>query len=255
MNYGLWVSASGMFASMFRQDVAANNMANVNTAGFKPEMVSMRWRDPERIEDQLATDPKVLLEGLGGGLLVAPVHTNWDKQGNLWQTGNDLDVAIQGEGFLTFTTERGSGQERLRLGRDGRLTLNQEGYLVHAGTSMKVVGEGGETIQLGPDPVTIHEDGSIEQNGAIVARIALVRAPAAGLRKAGSNMLCVAEGVEPTAATGRLRQGSVEGSAVDPIQALMEVTNATSAASSNARMVRIFDETLDAAINRFGRVA
>ncbi len=255
MNNGLWVAASGMFANMYRQDVAANNMANLNTAGFKPEVVSMQWRDPERIEDHVPTDPNLLLEGLGGGLLVAPVKTSWHRQGNIVKTGNELDVALTGKGYLAFEGAGATGQERMRLSRDGRLTLDREGYLVHTGTGLKVMDESGEAIQLGNGTVTIRDDGSIEQNGATVGRLRIVTAPESGLRKTGGNMMRLEGEVRLEPGEAEVHQGAVEGSAADPIQSLMEMTNATSAVSANARMVRIFDETMDAAINRFGRVA
>jgi flagellar basal-body rod protein FlgF len=104
MNYGLYLSASGAMTAMHKQDVYANNLANVNTIGFKPDSVFTRHRLPERIEQpHLHADPHKLLEQLGGGQFIDPTFTNL-TQGALTATDRPLDVAIDGEGFFVIST-------------------------------------------------------------------------------------------------------------------------------------------------------
>ncbi|MFG0252977.1 MAG: flagellar basal body protein, partial [Phycisphaerales bacterium JB038] len=69
MNYGLYTSATGVLAGMYRQDVLANNLANVNTTGFKQDFVTFKQRDPARLEDGLLhLDSNQMLEQLGAGV-------------------------------------------------------------------------------------------------------------------------------------------------------------------------------------------
>ena len=75
MNYGFYVSASGMLTSLHRQDVAASNLANVNTVGFKPDVALPLNRLPERLENGADVDPQELLEKLSGGVHLNPTRT------------------------------------------------------------------------------------------------------------------------------------------------------------------------------------
>ena len=88
MNYGLYLSASGVLTNTYRQDVFANNLANVETPGFKPDLPSIRQRDPEAIEDNLGFQgSNELLDRLGGGVLAGQQRINFN-QGTLRPTGN-----------------------------------------------------------------------------------------------------------------------------------------------------------------------
>jgi flagellar hook-basal body protein len=146
MNYGLYVSAAGALTSLHRQDVVANNLANLNTVGFKPDSVFTKTRLPERLESgQSFADPQYLLEQLGGGQHLHPTFISF-RQGDLAETHNDLDVAIMGEGF--FAVQAGSGPDSIRLTRDGRFTLNTDGELVMSTSGMRVLDVNDEPIRL-----------------------------------------------------------------------------------------------------------
>lgn len=98
MNYGLYLSASGVLTNMYRQDVIANNLANVETVGFKLDLPSIRQRDPESIEDSFGSDvSKRLLDKLGGGVLAAQQRINFSP-GPIEKTGAPLDVALDSPG-------------------------------------------------------------------------------------------------------------------------------------------------------------
>ena len=78
MNYGLYLSAAGVLTNSYRQDVFANNLANVNTVGFKPDLPVLRTRPPEAIEDPAPFGTSNdLLERLGGGVLAGPQRTSF----------------------------------------------------------------------------------------------------------------------------------------------------------------------------------
>lgn len=258
MNYGLQLSASGMFASMYAMDVAANNLANVETAGFKPDLVSTRMRDAVRPEDGVWNLPSnQLLERLGGGVLLQPNQVSF-AQGTLEESGNPLDVAIKGDGFFVVAAGR-DGAIQQRLTRDGRFTLDDSGRLVMAASGNPVLDPQNRPIRLDPSAeVMIDPDGTIRQRGAPVARLQVAQVPdPSSLTKEGESLFAASEAAMKARrpATGSVEQGMIEGSAVDAVKAMLAVSKAASAVTANARMLQMHDETVNRAINAFGRVA
>lgn len=259
MNYGMYLAASGVLTNLYRQDVIANNLANVNTPGFKADMVFQEARLPERLEDPAAgVDPQLLLEQLGGGTLSAPTYIS-QTQGSLEQSSNPLDLAIQGDGYFMLEGDAENPADSFRLTRDGRFTLNTQGELVHATSGRRVLDEDGRPIELDPaQAVHVDAAGHLLQGGAVVARLNLVQPddPAA-LTKTGGNLFRVAndnlELLEP--ATGTVQQGFIENSSVDAIMTLNEMMGAAKSAQASARMMQYHDHILGQAIGTFGRVA
>jgi flagellar basal-body rod protein FlgF len=259
MNYGLYLSAAGALTSLHRQDVHANNLANMNTIGFKPDEAYTRHRLPERLESAAMVDPNWLMEQLGGSQHVQPTRVRL-VQGPLSRTDNPLDLAISGDGFLVVTTSRGSGDEQLRLTRDGRLTLNEQGELVMASTGLKVLDAHNQPIRIDPSQgdVRIDSHGEITQNGRIIAQLHFVSPTDPQLlQKSGANLLRLQPGASFSLvpATGAIVQSHIEGSAVDPIMAMNAMISASKAVASNATMMQYHDHILGQAINTFGRVA
>jgi flagellar basal-body rod protein FlgF len=258
MNYGLYLSAGGALTSMHRQDVIANNLANVNTVGFKPDAVFAKSRLPERLESGTAmADPQLLLEQLGGGQHLNPTFINL-AQGDLAPTPNTLDLAIQGEGFFAIST--GKQGDAIRLTRDGRFSMNSAGDLVMSTTGMKVLDANDQPIRLDRNAeVRIDADGGVIQNGATIAQLQITTIPDTNLlAKEGDSLfrLSSAAGgrLNRQPASGSIKQGYVESSAVDPILALNEMINASKAVQSNALMMQYHDNLMGQAINTFGRV-
>ncbi len=258
MNYGLYISASGATANLYRQDVLAANLANLDTVGYRPDFPLVRQRDAARIEDGLASLPSnVMLERLGAGVMMAP-NTLGFAQGDLKLTGEPLDVAIEGDGFLLVGDTSEEGRPEIRLTRDGRLTRDESGRLVLAASGHPVLSTGGAPIYLDPTRTpTIMADGAVVQDGQIVAQLDLADVrPRSALRKIGGGLLAAPSEVidrrEP--ATGRLKAGYVEGSGVNEIQAMMQITGASNAVAANVGMITYHDRLMEAAINRLGRV-
>ncbi len=258
MNYGTQISVSGILTALHRQDVATNNLANINTVGFKPQLAMTRQRDPVRIEDGASGIPSdAMIERLGAGVHLMPSLTTFG-QGTLRTTGNDLDIAIEGDGFLLVRDASDGSSDRVRLSRDGRLARNADGLLVQASSGLPVLDRSNREIEIGQGPVEIDEDGVITQGGAKVAVLGLVdvenrrelKREGEGLYAAGASDLN-----SRTQATGRIRQRALESSAVDEIDALMDVTSAARDVSANLGMVQYQDRLLDRAINTLGRVA
>ena len=139
MNYGLYLSASGALANMYRQDVFANNLANVNTVGFKHDLAAITQRRPEAIEDMHGPDvSQRLLDKLGGGVFAGPQRITF-AQGAIEETAGPLDVAITRPGQF-FVLQAPQGQEGVRLTRDGRFTIDNQGFLASATNGLRVLG-------------------------------------------------------------------------------------------------------------------
>jgi flagellar basal body rod protein FlgG len=261
MQQGMRISASGAMVALYRTDVAAANLANVNTVGFKPDAASPVSRVVVREEDDLPflpSDP--LLEQLGAGVLSGPARTSFE-QGPLQTTGNDLDVAIEGEGFFLVSVATPEGEET-QLTRDGRLTRDDLGRLVQSASGLPVLSPGGGPIVLPEGPVTIDAHGFLyDVDGAVTGQLGVVSPPdPSQLTKRGEGLYSAPPPVlqsaiaQPLATGVRVHQGMVEGSAVDPIRALLAVTNAGKAVASNTRMIGYHDQLLNQAINTFARV-
>jgi flagellar basal body rod protein FlgG len=257
VNYGLYLSATGVLTNLHRQDVLANNLANVETVGFKPDIVASQDRLVGRLAGGDARfDPKLELERLGGGHLLHPTRTSLE-QGALQATGGTLDLAIDGDGLFAVAAGR-DGTGDVRLTRDGRFTLTADGELVTAGSAHRVLDVNDRPIRLdAAASLRIGRDGTIEQNGRTVARLKLVSSDARGLVKAGRNLFRATDGGPPAPepASGTIRQGYVEASAVDPILTLNALISATKAAQANARLMQYHDHIMGQTINTFGRVA
>lgn len=259
MNNGYAIGASSVLTSMYRQDVASNNLANMETVGFKPDMTFTLPRLAARQEDDLMNaSSNALLERLGSGVLLGRNKVAF-TQGALRRTGNPLDVAIEGSGFLQLGVPAGENADRLRLTRDGRMTVNSEGRLVNANTGLDVLDVGDRPITLNrAQPIEIDGAGGIWQGGAKVAELRFIDIPTTDvLSKIGDGMftMSAAAASSRSPAKGELKQRAVEGSAVDPIKAMMAVQQAASSVSSAVRIMQINDELSGRAINSLGRIA
>ncbi|MGH7131884.1 MAG: flagellar hook-basal body protein [Phycisphaerales bacterium] len=261
MNYGLWISASGLATSMYRMDVAANNLANVESVGFKADYAMAKQRDAARAEDGLSLPSNKMLEKLGAGALLAPNRPT-TAQGQLERTGRPLDVGISGPGYLVVKTGASNRPEDLRLTRDGRLTLDNSGQLIHTASGKPVLDDAGQAIRMsGAGRVTIHPDGTIQQGAGVVGKLAFVTAgDPMNFRKSGTGLMQAPDGQmmrkQPAASAGGLiEQGSVEKSTVDPVRTMLDITSSERSIAYGTRIIQTIDESMQRAIGTFGRVA
>ncbi|MDQ1473609.1 MAG: flagellar basal-body rod protein FlgF [Bryobacterales bacterium] len=195
-------AASGMKARMESLELLANNLANVETGGFKGD------REFYSLYTSLdaSTDPQT------GDLTTLPViEKHWTDlaQGDLHTTGNPLDFAIDGDGLFAIQTPRG-----IRYTRNGSFRLSATGVLTTIdGSSVRA--KGGGQIQLQPGlPVQVQTDGSVSQGVQVAGQMELVTFSAGTVNKEGSNYWVPVPGVAPQPAKGSLLQGRLEGSNV-----------------------------------------
>jgi flagellar basal-body rod protein FlgF len=224
-----------------RMDVAANNLANVATAGFKADGLVLEQAGSTAAHAE--ADPRDIR-------FVRDIGIMRDmRQGPVAMTGNPFDVAIEGEGF--FIVEGPSGP---LYTRDGAFSLTGEGRLVTA-DGRAVLSSGGAPIVLDPQGETpsIGRDGAIRVAGVEAGRIGVASFAAPGaLAKVGDN-LWDAHGQTPGEFEGVVLQGALEGSNVRPVIELTRLIEISRAYQSAARIVSGADELRQRAIERLGR--
>jgi flagellar basal body rod protein FlgG len=258
MYYGSDISASGILTAMHRLDALSNNMANIDTVGYKPVSAMTMSRDPARMEDNLGYLPSDdLMEKLGAGVIMAPSQVSF-SQGAIEQTGNDFDIAIEGDGFLVARNASDGDQNGIGLTRDGRMALNSNGVLVQAASGRPILDTQNRIIRLRTDQtVEIDNWGMIRQDGSPVAQIRLVDvADRSQLEPQGDGLY------KPSASaasnlmlgTGRFVHRAVEGSAVNEISALLQMQGASSAVRASIGLMTYQDRMAERAINTFGRI-
>ncbi len=253
----MYISASGVLTSMYRQDVLSNNLANLGTAGFKADVPVARQRLAARQEDGLDDVPSnAMMERLGAGVLLGANQLNL-TQGALETTGRVLDVAIRGQGFFVVRDPTDAGGDGLRLTRDGRFERARDGTLVDQG-GRQVLDDGDSPIVIPDGPaVRIGSDGAILQGEAVIARLRVARVDdPASLARAGQGLLRPSEEQWRSAkpATGEVLQHHVEQSGVDEVSAIMQIASASRAVDANIAVMQHSDRMTDRAINAFARV-
>lgn len=224
-------------------DIAANNIANADTTGFKVEQLLLGTEIGNRARND-AVRPGVsfvLDQGVGRDF----------SQGSLEQTGRTLDFAIEGEGVF-FRLEDGAGEAYTR---DGAFTIDPEGTLVSKG-GLPVLGEGGPIVvdpALGP--ITVADDGSISQNGAPLGQLALARFEnLAVLSKEGDGLYRNASNAVPIDAAGaQVRQGMLEGSNVNPLTEITNLIEISRAYERATKMIENVSELSRRSVERLGR--
>ncbi len=232
---GISLAARSMKNQTLRQDVLSNNLANVNTEGFKKDisLFTRRANGNNRSES---------------GVRVATSF----KQGPLTRTDRQMDVAMQGEGF--FVIETGEGE---RYTRRGVFVRDSEGYMVTP-EGNQVVSTGGD-LQLPPGKVTISGEGTVEVNDQPVGRIKVVRFDdSSALQKIGSSMFRAEAGNSPTemdTAEINMVQGFVEESNVNVIQEMTEMIRALKAYEISQKAIKANQEVIQMITGKVGRVS
>lgn len=251
MVHGLWQSAAGLQTQEYRQAILANNLANVDTPGFKPDRITFQERLAAAHGDSSMKLRHPVLDALPGGLFESPVYTDY-SQASLETSQGPLDVAVTGDGFLAVRTAEGP-----RYTRDGRMVLDRNGTLLHAASGAPIADERGRPIYLDRtaiDNVKIDGEGNIHQGDLVVGQLALVDFADRGqLQKTGQNLLD-AGGMRPNPAKGAVQQYTIEASGVDPVTSLVEMIEATRIYQMNASLLTMQDESLGRAVNEVGRI-
>jgi flagellar basal-body rod protein FlgF len=259
---GLYIAASSAISENKRIDVIANNIANVNTSGFKKDTlitesfpdVLMKRIGSTDYRDIVAKAPIASKIGYIGkmnhGVRVDEVYTNFE-QGSISPSGNPLDLALQGKGFFTVETPGGE-----RYTRSGEFTLDSEGYITTK-EGYEIQGQNGP-IQVEGKNININEDGQVFSDGNEIDTLKLVDFNDYKLlKKEGDGLFTDAsgDGANMKESVGLLvQQGYVEGSNVNSVKMMVEMITMLRSYEANQKVIKTHDELLGKSVNEVGRV-
>ena len=252
MIYGMYMSSMGAMTNMARHASIANNLANTETTGYKPETVTFRslLAESELLPGK-RPQANELMEKIGGGVWMNSTPTVFEP-GPIRSTGNPLDMAIRdSNGF--FQIER-DGQ--VFLSRAGEFTLNPNGEITTPDGQGRLLDDNGAPITI-TGPVEVSKNGTICRSGTddVVARVGLVRVDnPAKLEKTGENMFSLHEATI-TGSDVKMESGALEGSAVEPVNEMVAMIEATRAYEANMKFIQIQDDTLGRTVTTVGSVS
>jgi flagellar basal-body rod protein FlgG len=259
MTSALWVAKTGLDAQQTRMQVTSNNLANVNTTGFKrgraafEDLLYQNVTQPGAQTSQQTQSPTGLM--LGTGVRVVSTEKTF-SQGNMLQTNNSLDVAINGRGFLQVLLPDGT----VSYTRDGSLKLDSQGQIVTSGgyplQPSFTVPANSQQISIGTDgTVSVTVQGSATPQAVGSIQLADFINPA-GLMARGENLFVetAASGPPQTGTPGlngigTTVQGSLESSNVNVVEELVNMIETQRAYEMNSKAISTTDEMLQFVTN------
>jgi flagellar basal-body rod protein FlgG len=260
MNPALWVAKTGLDAQQTRMSVVSNNLANVNTTGFKKDRAKFEdliYQTVRQAGGQTSEDTR-LPSGLALGTGVRVVATEkLHTQGNIVQTGNSLDLALEGRGFLQIMQPDGT----LAYSRDGSFQVDDQGQLV---TSSGFLLQPGIQVPQNTQSITVGRDGTVTAQiagQAGVAQIGNIQLAdfinPAGLQPVGQNLFVetAASGAPQIGAPGLnglggLVQGALESSNVNIAEELVNMIETQRAFETNTKAISTTDQMLQFVTNK-----
>ena len=253
----LQIAATGMSAQQTRVEVISNNLANMSTTGYnarRAEFADLHYQQATRPGTVTAADGTIIPAGVQLGLGVRPTAVSINlQQGALTQTGGDLDLAIDGDGYLEVTLPSGISAYT----RDGGLKRSPEGLIV---TSDGYAVAPGITIPDDARTISINAAGEVyayfndQVQPELLGQLTLAGfSNEKGLEAIGSNLfLETAASGTPQVTTpgqeglGTLRQGYLEDSSVDSVREISELIKAQRGYELNAKVITAADQMLAA---------
>lgn len=253
MYTGLYAAVSGSLTQEKRLAILNNNLANATTVGFKTDHAVFRVAELPLIVGTVTPEgyPTAVVASLdplegrhSPQQQLVVTHTDF-SQGPIRETGNPLDVALDGQGFFVVQTPDG-----VAYTRQGSFSINADGLLVTR-EGLLVQGEQGP-LNVGGGNVSIDASGEVSVGGVPQGRLRLVDfASPYGLQKMGDSLFRAATPeVQELTSTGLVvHQGAVEASNSDPIQLLSATIVASRAYEAYQKVIQAFDETAGRAVN------
>jgi flagellar basal-body rod protein FlgF len=222
MGSGIYVAAAGAVAQSQALDVTANNVANASTTAFHGAKVSFH----EALAK--ARSPDIAMVGNQTGSVDG-------RAGAMTQTGNPLDIALDGDGYFAVDAPQGT-----RYTRAGALHLDAAGTLVNL-DNLPVRGVGGRPIVVPPTTaqLTIGEDGTVATETGPIGKLELARFDGAKLRRDGAT-LYAAQGKPVAGEPPRVLQGTLEGSNVNVVRGVVDLVTVSRTYESLMRVIEGF---------------
>ncbi len=278
----LWTGASGMIAQQTSVDTISNNLANVNTVGYKKETVEFRSLLYQKLQTETTDhngDPKPVIGQVGSGVRTGAITSRF-TQGNMTATENPFDLAIEGEGFFSVRTPNGetaytrNGSLLFAIASDGLALTNSEGYPLLDTTGSPIVLPGdtdvsklsidvdGKLIEAVDEPYTA-ADGTTKYNTKHVERAQLgivqFNNPSGLLKVSGSMYQESLASGEPRMEVeddalkrSAIRSGYLEASNVQTVDEIVNLIVAQRAYEMNSKVITASDQMLQQANNLRG---
>lgn len=250
---GLYMAACGMLVESTRSDVIANNLANVNTTGFKKDATAVR-SFPEVLISRMNDGRPARVGPLAQGTVIDEIRT-YHGAGTLVSTSRGLDAALPPNGFFVVDTPNGE-----RYTRSGSFDISSDGYLVTT-DGYPVLGENGLIfIDLNfqtAGSLQISENGDVMLGEEYIDRLLVAAVEdTRQMQKQGSSLYSM---VDPEAAPEylgdyKLKVGFLESSNVNLVSEMVSLITAMRAFEAGSRIVQAYDSTLDRAVNDIARV-
>ena len=244
MNSGMYSALSGNLMAMKWMDIISNNLANVNTPGYK--------KDKMLFESMLAgsTNPPAVPQGNTADPILMKDNVIIDyAPGTVSQTSNNLDLTIEGDGFFVVATPEGQAYTR-----QGNFRLSSDGTLVTA-DGLTVMGQGG-AIRIQGSRVNIDAKGVVMVDGNPAGTILVMDFPRPyNLNKATGALFSASDAnVTPQAATGFVRQGYLEGSNVETISEMAQMIETSRYYEACSKVIKGYDDMAAKATTDMGRL-
>jgi flagellar basal-body rod protein FlgF len=240
MSDAIYTAGTGAMVQQMRLELLSNNLANVNSPGYKADRALFRAYLPGG-DESAAGAPNLHVQFDGSRIDFS--------DGPVKPTGNPLDLALAGSGFFSVETPGG-----VRYTRSGNFTRSADGLLTTQ-DGHPVLGDGGP-IQLGRGAVSVDSQGNVSVDGAGAGRLSLVDFPEPDrLEKAGDGLLVPVEGAdgEALAENVSVRQGFVEMANVNPILEMTEMVEVLRTYEAYQKMIRAISDADGKVINEVGR--
>lgn len=262
---GLYTAYTGMINEQHRMDTMTNNLANASTVGYKKEgatsqsfdsVLTLRIKDASSM-NRLARDNfcgHQLMGRNNPGVKIGENYTDY-TQGSYRVTGNTYDLALDGTGFFAIEFTNKAGETSTMYTRNGQFTLNREGYLVTEDGDY-VLDTQSRRIRINTLlDADISSDGTIRQNGNVVARIGVTDFEDYNyLEKYAETYYRPIEGARTKAADTDINSGYLEMANVQIVSEMVHLISITRAYESNQKIIQTYDSSLDIAVNQLGKV-
>lgn len=245
MDQGIYTAAAGAIAMEERLAMISNNLANVNTSGFKKDAVV--FEDFQRTLDTARLAPgqhrRVPVDVIVGRQYIDTT------QGAFQETGCPLDAAIVGEGYFVVATDSG-----LKYTRSGSFLVSPEGLLVTP-QGHTVQGQGGD-ITVGTGKVTIDSQGTVMVDGNVADVLQIAAIEDDALLREGNALFSVRQGYAPGVMDApEIRQGCIESANVDPVVEMVGLITTQRAYEAFQKMIKSVDEAYTQSMHNVGMTA
>jgi flagellar basal-body rod protein FlgF len=237
MDAAMYKALSGAVAQMRYLDVASQDLANVNTAGYKRQRLAFS----EVLAKRLPAEDRP-----GGLVAVADQRTNLG-QGEVQGTGNPFDLALEGDGFFVIRTARGE-----RYTRNGSFTLKPDGTLITP-QGDPVLGDGGP-LQISGNKIEVASDGTVRSDQGEIGKIRMIRFnDPRKIVKEGANLFLTEPGNTKEAVEVRVLQGSLEQSNVSPVDGMVSLISINRQFEAYERAMKLMDSVTEKMVSEAAR--